>query len=246
MEVKKKVPHHLAIIMDGNHRWARQNGLTGGIGHRRGANNVRPVIEACADEGVSVLTLFAFSTENWNRPKREIDLIFQLISETLKRDLDALHDRDARLFFVGKRNRLPKDLLNQIYHCESRTEHNQNLRLFIALDYGGRWELLNAASKIAQEAIHTGIRPNELDEEQFRSYLSMDGIPDPDLCIRTGGDQRLSNFLLWNLAYTELHFTETYWPDFSKNDLEIAFLDYSQRHRRFGTRSQDTAIRATL
>ena len=244
-ELADAAPRHVAIIMDGNHRWARQNHVLGAAGHRAGARNVRPVVEACADAGVQCVTLFAFSTENWSRPPREIELLLTLIRETLNRDLDALHERDARLLFIGDRIRFPSDLQEMMRDSEKLTESNSSLKLVIALSYGGRWDLVNAAKKIAIGVAKGELNLRDLDEDQFEQHLSTAGIPSPDFCIRTGGDQRLSNFMLWDMAYTEFYFTDTFWPDFGKDELIEALYDYTQRKRRFGARRSKTLAQAT-
>lgn len=242
------VPKHIAIIMDGNHRWARQRRLPGLAGHRYGAQNVRPVVEACADLGVSHLTLFAFSTENWNRPKPEIDLLMALVSETIERELTALHERDTKLDFIGNRSMLPADVQRHVEKSEELTKNNQTFRLMIALNYGGRWDIVQAAQLIALDVTDGKLSPENIDETEFSRHLAMSqfaNVPKIDLCIRTGGDLRLSNFLLWDLAYSELFFTETYWPDFGEANLIEAFNDYSNRHRRYGARKNETKSRAS-
>ena len=243
-EPTRSVPQHVAIIMDGNHRWARQRGVPSTLGHRSGARNVRPIVEACADEGIRIVTLFAFSTENWARPRTEIDLLMALVRETLNRDLDALQERDAKLTFVGDLSRFPKDLQDLMRDSEAQTAGNTSFSLIIAMSYGGRWDLTNAAKQIARRVANGEMDPDDLDEGEFERHLSLAGIPSPDLCIRTGGDQRLSNFLLWNLAYTELFFTKTYWPDFKKSELLQAIYDYQRRQRRFGERASTTHSQA--
>ena len=242
------VPQHIAIIMDGNHRWARQRQLTGLAGHRSGARNVRPVVEACADLGVTHLTLFAFSTENWQRPQLEIDLLMELIAETIQRELAALHERDTKLDFVGDRSMLPQEVQRHIEEGEQVTKNNQTFRLIIALNYGGRWDIVQAAQSLAQNVSTGELTPHEIDEAEFNRHLaipSIANVPKVDLCIRTGGELRLSNFLLWDLAYAELFFTETYWPDFGRDNLVAAFDDYSSRHRRYGARKKETKSRAS-
>ena len=242
------VPKHIAIIMDGNHRWARQRQLPGLAGHRYGAQNVRPVVEACADLGVTHLTLFAFSTENWNRPKPEIDLLMALVAETIERELAALHERDTKLDFIGNRSMLPADVQRHIEESEHLTKNNQTFRLMIALNYGGRWDIVQAAQLIAQSVTEGKLPPESVDETEFSRHLAMSqvaSVPKIDLCIRTGGDLRLSNFMLWDLAYSELFFTETYWPDFGEENLVEAFDDYSSRHRRYGARINETKSRAS-
>ena len=245
IELADAVPRHVAIIMDGNHRWARQNRVPGALGHRAGARNVRPVVEACADAGVQCVTLFAFSTENWSRPPHEVELLLTLVRETLNRDLEALNDRDAQLVFIGDRYRFPSDLQEMMRNSEKLTESNSTLKLVIALSYGGRWDLVSAAKRIAVHVAKGELDPGDLDEDRFEQYLSTAGIPGPDFCIRTGGDQRLSNFMLWDMAYTEFFFTDTYWPDFGKDELIEALYDYTQRKRRFGARRSKTLAQAT-
>lgn len=245
MEHADAVPRHVAIIMDGNHRWARENRVPSTLGHRTGARNVRPVVEACADAGIKTVTLFAFSTENWSRPPREIELLLTLVRETLNRDLEALNERDAQLIFIGDRYRFPPDLQELMRDSEQKTANNSTLKLVIALSYGGRWDLVNAAKKIAIRVAKGELKPGDLNEDRFEQYLSTAGISSPDFCIRTGGDQRLSNFMLWDMAYTEFFFTDTYWPDFSKTELIEALYDYTKRKRRFGTRRTKTLAQAT-
>lgn len=245
---QRLVPKHIAIIMDGNHRWARQRRMPGLAGHRHGARNVRPVVEACADLGVTHLTLFAFSTENWNRPKPEIDLLMELIAETIQRELSALHERDTKLDFIGNRSMLPADVQRHIEEGEQLTKNNQTFRLIIALNYGGRWDIVQAAQSIAQDVNSGKLPPENIDEAAFNRHLAISqlkSVPKVDLCIRTGGDLRLSNFLLWDLAYAELFFTETYWPDFGQENLVETFANYSNRHRRYGTRINETKSRSS-
>lgn len=237
------VPEHLAIIMDGNHRWAASRQLPREMGHRFGARNLRPVAEACADEGVKYLSLFAFSTENWNRPKAEIDLLLTLIRETLIRDIHAFNERDARLLFVGDRTKFSLDLQHLLDKSERQTANNKTLTVVIALNYGGRWDLVEASRKLLLAAERGEVDPYQLDEATYAQYLSTAGMPAPDLCIRTGGEQRISNFLLWDLAYTELYFTDTYWPDFNRDQLLKAFRAYTSRERRFGRREVNNIMR---
>ena len=232
------VPRHLAIIMDGNYRWARQNGLPRDEGHRYGAQNVRPIAENCADAGVQYLTFFAFSTENWNRPKAEIELLFSLVSDTIDRELQTLHERDAKVRFIGDRSAFPKKLQRHMRDCEEQTCENKSLFLNIAMNYGGRWDVVNAARLFLKDVVANGAEVAELTESSFNNYLASSIAPEPELCIRTGGEQRVSNFLLWDLSYTELYFTKTYWPDFSAVHLHEAFVEFTQRQRRFGARQR--------
>ncbi len=230
------IPKHVAIIMDGNHRWAKKRRLPGAAGHRAGARNVRLVAETCADHGVRCLTLFAFSTENWKRPKREVNLLLDLMRNMLEKDLDELNEREVRLRVIGDRSRFSSDLQMQMNRAEALTRTNNRMTLNIAANYGGRWDITEAARSMARDVRDGLLDPSEIDEQKFAGYLSLGEIPPPDLCIRTGGDHRISNFLLWDLAYTELYFTEDYWPDFSDESLNHAFAAYVDRQRRFGRR----------
>ena len=229
-------PTHVAIIMDGNHRWAKQRHLPGAAGHRAGARNVRPVAEACADFGVEVLTLFAFSTENWQRPSREVNLLMDLMRNVLQNDADELNERGVRLRIIGDRERFAPDLQMQMNRVEALTRENTRMTLNIAANYGGRWDIARAAARLAEDVAAGRVAPAEVDENLFSGYLSLGGLPAPDICIRTGGDSRISNFLLWDLAYTELFFTDRFWPEFSTEDLDRAFEWFHDRQRRFGRR----------
>jgi undecaprenyl diphosphate synthase len=229
-------PQHVAIIMDGNHRWAKSRRLPGAAGHRAGARRVRPVAEACADLGVKCLTLFAFSTENWSRPRREVSLLMDLMRNVLKNDIDELNRREVKLTIIGDRSRFDDDLQQQMMEVESRTAHNDRMRLNIAANFGGRWDITTAARALARDVRAGRLEPDDVDEQTFASYLSLGNLPAPDLCIRTGGDHRISNFLLWDLAYTELYFTDAFWPDFDIECLKDAFSLFSERQRRFGRR----------
>ena len=230
-------PFHVAIIMDGNHRWARRRHLPGAAGHRAGAKNVRPIAEACSDYGVRCLTLFAFSTENWQRPKREVNLLLDLMRGLLDRDLADLDERNVRLNIIGDRSRFPADLQMRMNRAEALTRANTRMTLNIAANYGGRWDIAAAARELARQATEGRIEIDDIDEGMFASFLSLGQLPAPDLCIRTGGDQRISNFLLWDLAYTELHFVEAFWPEFEPAHLLEAFSAFEERRRRFGCRS---------
>lgn len=230
-------PYHLAIIMDGNYRWAKARHLPGAAGHRAGARRVRPVAEACADLGVKCLTLFAFSTENWGRPRREVSLLMDLMRNVLRNDIDELNERGVRLRIIGDRTRFDDDLQRLMADAEARTGHNERMWLNIAANYGGRWDITSAARALARDVRAGLLDPEDVDEKAFASYLSLADLPPPDLCIRTGGDHRISNFLLWDLAYTELYFTEAFWPDFDAACLSDAFSLFLDRQRRFGRRS---------
>ena len=232
-----RVPQHVAIIMDGNHRWAKQRRLPGGAGHRAGARNVRPVAEACADMGVTCLTLFAFSTENWQRPRREVSLLMDLMRNVLQNDLDELNERDVRLQVIGDRSRFPSDLQMQMNRVEATTRDNTRMALNIAANFGGRWDIINAARELAARAAEGSVDPEDIDESAFAQCLSLGSLPAPDICIRTGGEHRISNFLLWDFAYTELYFTDCFWPDFGVEHLHAAFDWFDERQRRFGRRA---------
>lgn len=230
------VPRHIAIIMDGNHRWARQRRLPGTMGHRAGARNVRRVVEACARQGVQHLTLFAFSTENWNRPRSEISLLMGLMRSMFENDLEELNRQGIRLCIIGDRSRFSADLQMEMQRAEALTAGNDRLRLNIAANYGGRWDITEAARGMARAVREGRLALEQIDEDSFGAQLSLGSGPPPDLCIRTGGDQRISNFLLWDFAYTELYFADAYWPDFDERCLEAALDAFEQRKRRFGCR----------
>jgi len=232
-----RVPNHVAIIMDGNHRWAKQRRLPGAAGHRAGARNVRPIAEACADLGVTCLTLFAFSTENWQRPKREVRLLMDLMRNVLENDLDELCEREVRLRIIGDRSKFSSDLQMQMNRAEAMTRDNSRMSLNIAANYGGRWDITEAARGLARAVAEGDMDPEQIDESVFAEYLSLGALPPPDICIRTGGDYRISNFLLWDFAYTELYFTDDFWPDFDQQNLRAAFEWFDERQRRFGRRA---------
>jgi undecaprenyl diphosphate synthase len=230
------VPRHVAIIMDGNYRWAKRRHLPGAAGHRAGARNVRPLAEACADLGVTCLTLFAFSTENWRRPRREVKLLMDLMRNVLENDLDELDRRNVRLQVIGDRSRFPSDLQMHMNRAEAQTRDNDRMALSIAANFGGRWDITEAARRLANDVRQGQVEPEDIDEELFAGYLSLGNLPAPDICIRTGGDHRVSNFLLWDFAYTELYFTDAFWPDFDADCLSEAFSWFDERKRRFGRR----------
>jgi len=230
------VPRHVAVIMDGNGRWAKQRRLPRIAGHRRGVEAVRATVKACAERGVGFLTLFAFSSENWRRPQDEVALLMQLFIAALENEVQKLHRNGIRLRVIGERGRFDPKIQSLIADGERLTAANRGLTLTIAANYGGRWDILQALSSLARDqpaAVVAGVS-----EQQLAPYLSMSYAPEPDLFIRTGGEQRVSNFLLWQLAYTELHFTDTLWPDFDAAALEAAFASYRARERRFGRTSE--------
>jgi undecaprenyl diphosphate synthase len=234
-------PQHVAIIMDGNGRWARSRGLPRAAGHRASVKVVRRVVEECATRGVRYLTLFAFSSENWRRPAEEVGLLMSLFLDTLVREIETLHRNRVRLRFIGDRQRLAPRLLEHMQDGETLTAANEGLTLLVAVGYGGRWDLAHACRSLAEEVLAGRLSPAEIGEAQVAQRLALAGVPDPDLLIRTGGEQRISNFLLWNLAYTELYFTEVLWPAFTAAHFEAALDFYSQRERRFGKTSAQLA-----
>lgn len=219
---------HLAVIMDGNGRWAEKKGLPRIEGHRRGAQKAEEIIEWCAELGVKYVTLYTFSTENWKRPKDEVDFLFSLLVEMLNKKFSRMMEQRVRIRFCGLVERLPEQILTVCKEFEQKTKDNQKIQAILALNYGGRREIVDAINK----AIQNGVR--EFDEIILREYLYLPDVPDPDLVIRTSGELRISNFLLWQIAYSELYFTEVLWPDFSKEDLLKAVKDFEKRHRRFG------------
>ena len=231
------VPRHVAIIMDGNHRWAQARHLPGAAGHRAGSRNVRPIAERCADLGVRYLTLFALSTENLDRPKREVDLLLGLMRRFLEDNIDELHERGVRLRIIGDRARFAAELQMLMKRAEQITRDNDRLHLTIAANYGGRWDIIQAMRALARAVSEGQVNPDHVDEDTVSGLLSLGNLPAPDLCIRTGGDQRISNFLLWDLAYSELYFTDAFWPEFNDARLEHAFETYRNRQRRFGRRT---------
>jgi undecaprenyl diphosphate synthase len=234
-------PRHVAVIMDGNGRWASRRALPRHVGHRAGVRAVRAVVEGCARRGVEALTLFAFSSENWGRPGEEVARLMELFIEAMDREVDELDRNGIRLRFIGDRSALKPHLVERIDAAESRTAPNAQMTLFVALSYGGRWDIVQAARKVAARVAAGEIAPDAIDEATIGGGLELADAPEPDLFIRTGGEQRLSNFLLWHLAYTELYFCDTLWPDFGDADLEKAFRFFGSRQRRFGLTTDQVA-----
>lgn len=232
------VPRHIAIIMDGNGRWAKQRLLPRTAGHRAGVTSVRKAIERCVEKGVEVLTLFAFSSENWRRPPQEVSVLMGLFVTTLERETDKLHQNNVRLRVIGDRSAFAPELQERIAMAENVTRENTGLNLVIAANYGGRWDILQATRQLAERVAAGHLNPEDITAQSLERHLALADLPEPDLFIRTGGEQRISNFLLWQLAYTELYFTPTLWPDFDESALEQALVDYSQRQRRFGYTSE--------
>jgi len=230
--VRNDVARSVAIIMDGNARWARANGVSVAEGHRAGTKAVRRTVEAAIELGVEALTIYAFSTENWSRPDAEVEDIIEIFGETIERELPDLCKQGVRVRFIGRRDRAPEWLRERMANLEAETADNRRLELWIAFDYGGRAELVEAARRLVAD----GVAPESVDEAEFASRLYAPELPDPDVLIRTSGDLRISNFLLWQLAYAELVFVETLWPDFGERDLRAALEEYARRERRFGGR----------
>ncbi len=228
------LPRHIAIIMDGNGRWARARLLPRAIGHREGVKSVRRVVEDCIDRGVGALTLFAFSSENWRRPSEEVSLIMDLFVNTLRKEVDALDQSGVRLRFIGERTPFSDNLRKLIRQSEQQTADNRRLELVIAANYGGQWDITQACQAVARRVAAGELQPQDIGTHDITAALSMPDLPMPDLFIRTGGEQRISNFLLWQLAYTELYFTDLLWPEFDAGELDRALLWYANRQRRFG------------
>jgi undecaprenyl diphosphate synthase len=227
-------PRHVAIIMDGNGRWATNHGRPRFAGHRAGVKAARTVVEDCAEAGVEVLTLFAFSSENWSRPAKEVNALMRLFVEVLQREVDALHENGIRLKFIGDRQQLPTILQKRMQDAEAKTAANTGMSLILAVAFGGRWDITQALQRIAEKVKSGDLDVSEVDESVIARHMSLSGYDEPDLLIRTGGERRVSNFLLWDFAYTEIFFTDTLWPDFMAEKLEEAFEFFGQRERRFG------------
>jgi undecaprenyl diphosphate synthase len=234
-------PRHIAIVMDGNGRWAERRRRPRTFGHRAGAKTVRLCVRFCLERGIEALTLFAFSSENWKRPKEEVGALMNLFLRSLDRELGELHEHGVRLRFIGERGDLSPAIRKRMDHAERLTEGNAALHLSVAISYGGRWDIVQAACAIARDAKAGLLDPETLDETAFGARLGLAGLPEPDLFIRTGGDHRISNFLLWQMAYTELWFTDTLWPDLDDAELERALADFAGRERRFGLTSAQVA-----
>lgn len=234
-----RIPQHVAIIMDGNGRWAKARGLDRSIGHKYGVETVKKVTESAIRVGVKYLTLYAFSTENWNRPQVELSALMSLILTSIEEEL--FMKNNVRLLIIGDTGRLPKDVREALMALVERTSGNTGLTEIVALSYSSKWELTEAVRAIAREAVAGTLNPDEITENDITSHLATAGAPDPELLIRTGGEIRLSNYLLWQCAYSELYFCETYWPDFGHEDFCKAIYDYQQRERRFGKTSEQVA-----
>lgn len=243
MDLKKQIhtnalPKHIAIIMDGNGRWAKQKGMLRAFGHENGTKAVRQVVEGCAELGVENLTLYAFSTENWNRPKIEVQTLMKLLVSSLKKEISTLQKNNIKLATIGNSEALPEKVYKELQDVIEKTKDNNRMCLTLALSYGSREEILNTVKKISLKVKNNIISPEKIDESVINKHLYTQNLPDVDLLIRTSGEQRISNFLLWQIAYAELYFTNVLWPDFTKHHLYEAIIDYQKRERRFGKTSE--------
>ncbi|MDO5972400.1 isoprenyl transferase [Flavivirga aquimarina] len=234
----KTLPKHIAIIMDGNGRWAKQQGMMRAFGHENGTKSVRRTVEACAELGIENLTLYAFSTENWNRPKLEVQTLMKLLVYSLKKEIKTLQDNNIKLSAIGNLSTLPKKVYTELLDVIENTKHNERMTLTLALSYGSREEILNTVKEISIKVKNNIISLENIDESIINEHLYTRNLPDVDLLIRTSGEQRISNFLLWQIAYAELYFTNILWPDFTKQHLYEAIIEYQKRERRFGKTSE--------
>jgi undecaprenyl diphosphate synthase len=237
-----RLPQHIVIIMDGNGRWAQQNGMDRHCGHEEGAVSVRKIVEAAVEISIRYLTVYAFSTENWNRPRAEVDALMSLLVTSIRRETPDLMKNNVRLLAIGDIERLPRESKENLLDCIEETSRNTGLTLILALSYSSRWEITEAARQIARKVQDGSINIRTIDEETIACHLTTKNIPDPDLLIRTGGEYRISNFLLWQLAYAELYFTPVYWPDFRENNFYEALLDFQKRERRFGKTGEQVKL----
>lgn len=236
--IPERLPQHIAIIMDGNGRWAKKRGNSRIFGHKNGVAAVRDTVEACAELGIKYLTLYAFSTENWNRPKLEVDALMALLVQTIHMETPTLLKNNVKLNVIGDISNLPVDVAKQLKKALDATSHNNGLVLTLALSYSSRWEIMQAVTSIAAKVAQGLLKPSDITCETINENLATANLPDPELLIRTSGEYRISNFLLWQIAYAELHFTSTLWPDFRRSDLYFAIIDYQKRERRFGKISE--------
>ncbi len=236
---KTAIPQHIAIIMDGNGRWAKKRLLPRSAGHREGAKAVQRIVRACVKRGVKVLTLFAFSSENWRRPSKEVNLLMELFLNTLRTEVAQLHANNIRIRFIGDRTAFSEILQSYMHQAETQTAANTAMNLIIAANYGGRWDIVQAARQLARDVLEAKLTPEDIMPEHLQNRLCLSDLPEPDLFIRTSGEQRISNFLLWQMAYTELYFTKQLWPDFDIADLDQACASFAKRQRRFGQISDE-------
>lgn len=231
------LPKHIAIIMDGNNRWAKQNNLASPEGHKAGVVSLREVVRTCGDfDEIEALTVFAFSSENWNRPDEEVNALMELLLKSLVEEIPELNENGVRFKIIGDRSRFRPELQQEMARAEDMTRQNKRMTLVVAANYGGQWDIANACRKLADRVKAGAIEPEQINETELGQYLQLSEFPPPDLCIRTAGEQRISNFLLWQLAYAELYFCETYWPDFGREALLAAFRAFAERQRRYGGR----------
>ncbi|MDD4968755.1 MAG: isoprenyl transferase [Paludibacter sp.] len=231
---KTRLPKHIAIIMDGNGRWAKERGYDRIFGHQNGVTSVRETTEAAAEIGIEYLTLYAFSTENWSRPQSEVDALMELLIDTIEKETPSLNKNNVRLMAIGDLSRLPGSAAEKLQRCIAQTSKNTGLALVLALSYSSRWEITNALKNICTEVLAGNYNIEDINDELISNHLTTKSIPDPDLMIRTSGEERISNFLLWQLAYSELYFTKTHWPEFRKENFYQAIYEFQQRERRFG------------
>lgn len=231
---KDKLPQHIAIIMDGNGRWAEKKGLTRSVGHRAGMEKIKEITQLCSDFGIKILTIYAFSCQNWKRPRREVNFLMSGFKRYLDKERDDLNEKGTRFRVIGRRRRLSSSLQNKIEEVMSLTKDNKGFFLNLAIDYGGQEEIIDAAKALIKEVVRGNLAVEEIDIDLFKQYLYLKDLPSPDLLIRTGGEYRVSNFLLWHIAYTELWMTPVFWPDFGKEEFLMALKDYAKRERRFG------------
>jgi len=234
----ERLPKHVAIIMDGNGRWAKQRGKLRTFGHNHGVTSVRETAEAAAELGIKYLTLYAFSTENWNRPRAEVNALMKLLVRTIHKETKTLHDNNIRLMAIGELDALPEVTQKELQEAINDTAHHERMAMILALSYSSRWELTQAAKQLAKDIASNKLDPQEVDQQLFASYLTTSAFPDPELLIRTSGEYRISNFLLWQIAYSELYFTPKFWPEFRKEDFYKAIVDFQNRERRFGKISE--------
>ncbi len=239
---KEKLPRHVAVIMDGNGRWAKQRGSARVFGHKNGVKAVREVTEACAELGIEFLTLYAFSTENWNRPKNEVDALMSLLVSTIASETKTLMDNNVQLKSIGCKSSLPKSVQDKLSDCIEKTSGNTGLTLVLALSYSSRWEIIEAVKKVSEDVRNHKLDVSDINNEVFSNYLETSEMPDPELLIRTSGEYRISNFLLWQIAYSELYFSNILWPDFRREHLYEALLDFQKRERRFGKTSDQLIL----
>ncbi len=230
----KKLPQHVAIIMDGNGRWAKQRGLPRIEGHRKGANTLKEILRTCKNWGIKTLTAYAFSTENWGRPLTEVGFLMRLFERLLRQELQEMKEEGVRIRFIGDLSPLPSSLQQEIHYSMTETQHNQTINFNVAINYGSRGEIVKACRHIAEKVAQGELSPESINEDLISQYLYTSSSPDPDLLIRTSGEMRLSNFLLWQMAYTEIYVTDTFWPDFDTQQFEKAIVNYQKRDRRFG------------